>query len=269
MPFVNLSKLSPNQIAAVKAARQGARRAVNVASRERSVQAYPYYSTVVFSFKRGTPTGTLYPFTTSAAPRRAFTYAIGDDLQQAGAPTSGTTATPCETNLVNRGQTLAGELVKVYGISAYLGATSDPICAARVFEACSVAISLNGDQQTYRLGRMGFLPGAGGLFGGNITEAVTPAVNGGPAFAGGIANGNPVSGSFYRLPAPIWWQSAGNADSTLAIVVNVDRPEFLDLSVNGREAATGVEAWTPPENFFVSVTFRLHTISKSARSVNA
>lgn len=233
------------------------------------IQFYPYYSAVRFQAEMSTALGvTTYSFPT--AERRAFGYGIGDPLGAAGFAASAQ-ATTLETNLLNRAQTNAGEQVMIHGISAYVTADSDPALASFLLERVSCSISLNGEQQLYRLGRVSFLPGGGGLTGGGYSSVIRPGQNDQQGHYSPINNGLPGRENYFPLPSPIRWSSAGRADSNLVLLAKIERA--LTFTATARAAAAGIEAWTPPTGIgepgtFVDVVFRLQTKTVSARSVN-
>lgn len=240
------------------------------------VNAYPYYSQVRFAATVTNDGGAtpVYTYTINqGTERRAFGYAIGDSIAGgvAGFPT-GYSATPLETNLIQRAQTNAGENLEIFGVGCYISAESDPFLAALLLERMSVQISLNGDSQMVRLGRASFLPGGGGLHGAGHSAIRRPGANDQTSIFSVATNGLPGRENFFPLPFPLTWKSAGKADSNLVIVSRVERA--ISHSVASRQAASGTEAWTPPSaegalGTYVDVVFKLLTRSSSPRSVNA
>jgi hypothetical protein len=236
------------------------------------VNAFPYYSTVRYQAAI-TTVGAVTTYRIAAgSERRAFGYGIGDPLSAAGFGTSAPSANTLHTNLINRAQTNAGEEVVIHGISAYLSAESDPLLAAMLFERTSLVISLNGDQQQFRLGRLAFIPGGGGLHGAGHTSLQRPGQSDQTRLFSVATNGLPGRENFYPLPFPIKWASAGRPDSNLVLVSKVEAD--VVLAATARAADTGVEAWTPPSTegdlgTYVDVVFKFITETRAARSVNA
>lgn len=234
------------------------------------IQFFPYYSAVRLQAAVSTA-GLVTTYAFNPAEYRAFGYGIGDPLGAAGFPSS-LQATALETNLLNRSQTNSGEQVLIEGISAYVTADSDPALASILLERVSCSISLNGEQQLFRLGRVTFLPGGGGLTGGGMSAIIRPGQQQQQGVYSPINNGLPGRENYFPLPSPIRWSSAGKADSNMVIVAKIERP--LSFTATARAAAAGVEAWNPPQTAgdvgtYVDVVFRLKTKSVSARSVNA
>lgn len=256
-------------------AQRPAQRRPQAAPGTQVVNAFPYYSTVRFGATVTNDAGSpaTYSYRIAAgSERRAFGYGVGDPLAAAGFGTSSPTATSLETNLIQRAQTNAGESVQILGIAAYLTAESDPLLAAQLMERTSLVISLNGDTQQFRLGRMSFLPGGGGLHGAGHTSLGRPSVNGDTKLFSVATNGLPGRENFYPLPFPIQWSSAGRPDSNLVLIAKVER-EIL-LTAQARAAATGIEAWNPPSadgmfGTYCDVVFKFITETRAARSVNA
>jgi hypothetical protein len=240
----------------------------------RTVLPVPYWSTVRV---RGTvAANTLTVDTTS---RKAFQYAVGQDMAIAGFA-GGTIAQFCDTNLLRAGETLDNSEVYIWGLSAELCPNSEPALAARLWRDCIVELSLNGTS-SIKLGTLGMFPSAGGLYGAGQSFALLPPesttggnADGGPgATFAAMANGNPMSNNFLKFPQPFKWSSVGGggADASLSIIVTPNRQIEIDLPAT-RAAGAGVGAYTQPSTgdfgTFVDIRFRLVSVAVSKRSVN-
>jgi hypothetical protein len=202
---------------------------------------------------------------------RAFSYKIGDALTTAGFDVSVGNATEADTNLVNAGATIAGELVKVNGCSLMPSQITDIELFKSLEANMSVAISMNGDAQRYRLGRMMMLPGAGGVMGGGPTTAITPNLGNAVELSQGWSNGWPDIANFFPFPMPMIWSPSGETDSNFNLVLKLWRQ--VVWVETARAAASGVNAYTPPTavgqfGTFVDVMVRLHSEQTAPRSVN-
>lgn len=238
----------------------------------RTVLPVPYWSTVRIG---GTvAANTLTVDTTS---RKAFQYAVGQDMTIAGF--TSTTAQFCDTNLLRAGETLDNADVWIWGLAAELCTQSEPRLAAQLWRDCIVELSLNGTQ-SIKLGTLGMFPSAGGLFGvgeSNLSAPTLPTsgiLDGGPGAAFGfVANGNPMGGNFMKFPQPFKWSAVGSgqSDASLSIIVTPNRTVSIPLQAS-RVAAAGVGAWTQPTTgqlgTFVDVRFRLISVAVSKRSQN-
>jgi hypothetical protein len=236
----------------------------------------PYWSTVRFQASRAP--GPPVAFTIDTTERKAFAYSIGQPLQIAGFLSGN--ATIAETNLLKASETRDNADVWIWGIAAYLTQDSEPALARRIWRETSVAISLNGTMQI-PLGTLEDFPAGGGLYGTGVSyikspDLATPGAvdNGAGAPMPFMNNGNPMSGSFFRLNQPFKWASVGTAgaDSSLVITCTPQRT-ITETSAVARAAAAGVSAFTPPAaagdpGTFVDVRFRLICVSVAKRSVN-
>ena len=203
---------------------------------------------------------------------RAFSYAIGQAMDGVGFPSS-TIATPADTNLIKASETISGENVAIYGLSLLLDADSDAGLAQVLVPNLSVTISMNGDQNSYRLGNAQVVPGGGGLYGFGESRVEVPALNQSVTnISGALANGMPHSDDFYPFPQPIAWTSAGKADSTFIVKLRIERTVSFTTTELDRAAASGVAAWTHPEGTargtYVGFTVHLFSQQVSPRSQN-
>lgn len=242
---------------------------------QRTVLPIPYWSTVraLASHAAGPPV----VLTVDQTPRKAFQYAIGNDMQVAGFA-AGTAAQPCDTNLLRAGETLDGADVFIWGLAAELGTTSEPVIAAELWRNAIVELSLNGTQ-SIRLGTLGMFPSAGGLYGAGRSFVIEPDLatpgggDGGAPLVGYMSNGNPMAGNFLRFPQPFKWQATGKgSDASLSVIVTPNRTIAITCAA-ARAAAAGISAYTPPaasgdKGTFADIRFRLVAVAVSPRSPN-
>jgi hypothetical protein len=229
-----------------------------------------YYSVVRFSAQVAVsaPTSVL---TFPAVELRPFSYRINDLLTAAGFDASFGNATDCETNLVTSGQTIAGEQLKVHGISLMPSSVTDISVWKQLIANMSVVISMDGDAQRYRLGRPDMIPASGGTFGSGKTTTLSPDLPSSLASDSAFSNGWPVIDNFYPFPQPLLWTPSGETDSNFNVVIKLVRQQVFTLTA--RAGATGVAPYVPPTavgqfGSFADVMVRLHTVQEFARSVN-
>lgn len=239
----------------------------------RSVLPVPYWSTVRIG---GTVASST--LTVDTSPRKAFQYAVGQDMTIAGF--TSTIAQNCDTNLLRAGETLDNADVWMWGLAAELCTNSEPALAARVWRECDVQLSLNGTT-AIRLGTLAMFPSAGGLYGVGQSALLEPAlptvgqgVDGGTGGSFGVlSNGNPMAGNFLKFPQPFKWGAVGKggADAQLSVIVTPNRAISIALATT-RAGGTGISPWTQPttgsQGTFVDIRFRLVSVSVSDRSVN-
>ncbi len=243
-----------------------------------TILSFPIWSTIRFaaSIAAGPPVVA----TIDTTPRVAFSYGVGLDMAAAGR--SGVLATPADTNLQQGGATRDQADVFIYGLSAYVSQNSETGLIADVMRETDVSISTNGDT-TLPLGTLEMFPSPGGMFGAGKSNLLIPAiqttggVDGGDGVALGFANnGNPTSGSFYRLDAPIFWSGiGGGADSNLAITCTprrtITKTSALARAASDVATHQAFAVFTPitAALAFVDVRWRLHAASVRVRSSNA
>jgi len=163
-------------------------------------------------------------------PVRAFGYAKGDDMTAAGR--ASTTATECDTNLQNKGETLDGEDVLITGVKLQPTGESDPFFISKLFRNLSVKISLNGGDRAMLLGNAEMVPGGCGFF-------VGPGVSTSSGLAvPSIGNGWPDDANYYPIPSGILWQRKGKTDSSLVVLINVERT--VTYTVNNASSVAAV-----------------------------
>lgn len=250
-----------------------------------TVLPLPYWSTVRFAATR--TAGAPVVFTIDTTERKAFAYAIGQDMTIAGR--AGAIANLADTNLLKQSETRDNADVWIWGVAAYVSQDSEPALARRIWRETSVLISLNGNT-SIPLGTLEMFPAAGGLYGAAPSYLRAPdLVTAGAAVAdGGIGatmgffnNGNPMSGSFFRLPQPFKWASVGTAGSDSSLILTCTPQRTITESATLRAAVAGaapgasgrVEPYTPPAaagdpGTFVDVRFRLICVAVAKRSVN-
>lgn len=250
--------------------------------REHTEQSYPYYSRVRFQFN-ATAAGGPPATNTYALPAgyvvKAFNYAQGQNLSGAGFLAGNASA--IDTNLIKQSETIGGETVKIYGISFLLDADSDAELTRLVFSNVSVRLGLNGDQNVYNFGPLSMMPGGGGLHGVGRADAVEPPLLERFATVGVLSNGLPGTANYFRLPTPIIWRPPGSTDASLVITCVADRGITITstnrVAVAGAAGTTGATGYTGPIasgtnsvlGTYTGGWFRLHSVTKAARSVNA
>jgi hypothetical protein len=237
-----------------------------------------YYSTV--RFQATVAAGFTYTFA-QGLELRAFGYAVGQDMGPVGFPSGTTPATLADTNLQKPGETVAGETVTVYGISLLLTSDSDAQLAKMLWPNISCLLSLNGDNQVFKLGTPEFIPQAGGLCGFGDSYVVTPSLAESLSTRSGVLNnGLAQVANFFPFPEPIIWRPSGNADSALIVKLKVERPVVYTTlvaadraAVAGSSTTQGTAAWNHPTGTalgtYVTVKCHLHSRQTADRSQNA
>lgn len=242
-------------------------------------QSYPYYSHVRFQFTASSASGTnTYAFA-QGTEVKAFNYAQGQSLTGAGFLAGNATA--LDTNLIKQSETVAGEEVKIYGLSFLLDTDADAELTRLIFANVSVRIGLNGDQQLYNFGPLHMMPGGGGLNGVGRSDTVESPLTDRYAQVGVLSNGLPGCSNYFRLPTPIIWKPPGGSDASLVITCRCERAiSFTSVNRAASAAAsgsTGGTAYTGPVasgttqvlGTYTGGWFRLHSVTKAERSVNA
>lgn len=262
------------QLARSTSGGRGARQLEAAVARAKRVSTWnKYYSKVRFQFAL-TGAGPFVYTCPAGTEQRAFGYSFGQDMSAVGFP-AGTNATLADTNLQQAGVTNAGETVLVYGISLQLCETSDPTLAALLWPNLSVALSLNGDQTSFKLGTAAMVPGSGGLHGQGLSLVAAPAIAEPIASrVGSVSNGVPSVSNFYPIPEPVVWAASGSPDSNLIIKLRCERAAAYTTQLAAdRAAAAGIMAWTHPAangpGTFVDCLVSLWSRQVSGRSQNA
>jgi hypothetical protein len=229
-----------------------------------------YYSIVRFQ-STVSVAGAVSTLTWPVQQLRPFSYRIGEALVTAGFdPTIGV-ATDAETNLVVASTTIAGQLVKVGGISLMPSSVTDIEVWKQLIASLSVKISMDGDANQYRLGRPDMLPASGGTFGSGNTTVLTPGLPESNFVSSSFNNGWPTVDNFYPFPEPLIWSPSGETDSNFNVVLTLQRQQVIVLTA--RAAAAGVAPFAPPTaagqfGTFADFMVRLHTVQEAPRSVN-
>lgn len=229
-------------------------------SQRRTTTFTPYYSRVRFGTALTGGGAAVSTYTIASGTEvRAFGYNIGGDMAAGGR--SGVVATFADTNIVTAGRTIGGQAVEVSGISLQLQPTSlSPELVGQVWPEMSVKLSLNAGENTYLLGTPGMLPGASGLYGWeNGNTGPQPIAGGRPAF-GFLSNGLPGADNQAAIPEGFIWMPEGDADSTLNILLRMERAAAFTTQLPDEAAATGIRGFANPAAaaVFVDVVVRLH-----------
>lgn len=235
---------------------------------QKNVQFYPYYS---YLRVRATRTGAgPYVYTVAQQQIRAFSYKVGDPLEQAGfAP--GSVATLAETNLTAGGsQTNENSAVEIYGVCAQWSPNSEPKLVRELTRRANITLSLGGSY-TYTVGPTFLLPSPGGLHGIG-TSFVEPGPNNSTTGAqyGALVNGYPAAQSFRKLPLPVLWlpQGAGK-DASLNIALSTFEAFTFSGDNRAADPTIGVEAFAAAETVFADLCFSFVNKQIGDRSVNA
>lgn len=251
--------------------------------RHRADQAMPYekaklwnnyYSVVRFQATVSVASG-VTTLTFPVQTLRAFSYRIGDNTTSAGFDASFGNATEAETNLVTASQTIAGQLVRIGGMSLMPSSVTDIEVWKQLIASISISISMDGAANKYRLGRPDMLPASGGTFGTGPTLVLAPDLNSSQVLSSGFSNGWPDVANYYPFPSPLIWAPAGETDSNFNVEVALQRQQVI---VETARAAAGgppitLAAYTPPTaagqfGSFADIMIRLHTEQTFPRSVN-
>lgn len=250
---------------------------LDVLENQRRLTSWPYYSTVKFRATRteDAPGGPYQWNIARGEEVRAFAYRVGQDKRIAGYTLADGNATFADTNLTQASQTTGGQNVLIHGLALQLMPamldleedTSPPHVVrlpdasflSALYEAVEIKLTLNGDENTFRLGTLGLVPGAGGLTGGaqNIVGPLQtlPSQTADVLFPN---NGWATRSNFFKVPEGLIWRNQSNADSQLNIVFTATRAIQI-LSGGSPEnnvAVVGVDdadVWNFPEILVVGV----------------
>ncbi len=258
--------MSGAQVAALSGVIQDA------ANRNTIASSAPYYSRIFFTAAGVDGGGGSFTYDFPAGvERRAFGYAKTDPVPGAPFGPGASDATPADTNLMTKGQTLAGQTVLIQGVSVMVQPGTDFEAARQVLSECSVSIGLNGDSQQMEMGTPLNLPGIGGLYGWGFTGLVPPSAqsNGGSEFAKLGANGVPGADNFRRVPEGLIWRPAGKTDGTLVIKFRSERRVTVGPVLSRPAQANPlILAYTPPALVKIDLMCHLICIAISDASVN-
>lgn len=251
------------------------------AGKDLTMLTFPIWSYIRFvaSLAAGPPVVA----TIDTTPRVGFSYGVGALMTAAGQ--AAVAATQADTNLQNPGQTRDQADVFIFGLSAELDPRSDGALVPEVFMETDVQISTNANTQI-PLGKLEMFPQSGGLFGAGQSALKAPQLETPGLVDGGQgvvipyqSNGNPTSGSFYRLDAPIFWAGLGvGPDSNLALTCTPRRTitktaaAVRAAGVAGGTYSGAPAPYTPPSvagSVFVGITWRLAAVSVQTRGVNS
>lgn len=222
-------------------------RTVQDLENQQRVTSWPYYSTVKFD----APTADAAPGPFSyvmakGTERRAFAYGLRETKQAAGYSVADGVATAADTNITTKNQTISGQFVEIKGIAfqwhtTAINKSADPAAAlemrtlsaqfvSALMRVISCEIGLNGDENTYKLGTIGMVPGAGGLRGGAPLAAGLPFLDGNQdqQFA---ANGWETRSNFFRVPEGLIWKTSDKPDGNLNVIFRTQ--ETLTIESGG------------------------------------
>lgn len=246
-PYVSGVQLSPRSGVPLT---PGQRQALAAVKGQQRITSWPYYSKV--KFVAPTPTAPPGPYTYTidrGVELRAFSYGVQQPFQAAGFTAADGNATISDTNLTVANQTTGGQNVLIHGIALQLMPSSlhldngqplprrvrraDYAFASALWDNVSVELSLNGDENRFRLGTMGMLPGAGGLTGGGQDLSGRTSADAGQKDIEFPTNGWPVRSNFFRVPEGLIWRNQSNADSMLNIIFTVQNQ--IDILSGGSD----------------------------------
>lgn len=227
-----------------------------------------YYSRVRISCTSGGVAGA--PYVVAAGPEIfGFGYYRGGDMAAGGAP--GTVATYADTNIQTASQTVSGEAIEIDGVGLILLTSSDANLAKALDPNVSVRIRLNGNTD-YPMGVPCMLPGPGGLYGSSEAQSVFPDQQSQVGRQiGAMSNGIPQPSSFFPLPEPMIWASAGHEDSTLNVVLKIERTTTTiaqyggaaRVAVPGSGTTPGTAVYTPPLFAAIFVDYMIVIIGRT------
>lgn len=229
---------------------------------QKRLTSYPYYSKVRLRAARTGDGPYTYPVAAGTTVR-AFSYAVGEQKTSAGYNAAEGDATIADTNLTNRSQTTAGQAVLIRGIAIQAEpgamtreAESDPFdlrpqdakFLSALWESLAVEMSLNGDENRFRLGAIGNIPGGSGLSGGAGSPSGIPALQAPPAGVPFATNGWGTRANYYQLPEGLLWKPQGNPDANLNIIFTVTRPITLNSGDSDNQLSNVAGANDPAED---------------------
>lgn len=198
------------------------------------VKGVPYYSRGRFAFARS-GVSPAFTFTLSKGVEvRLFGYARGQDMAIAGR--SLTTATEADTNLQTASQTIDGETVDIRGLKLAFTGQSDPALAVAAAADISCRISLNGGERGMLLGNLEMIPGGSGIF---VPNGVLSASTAG--IAGAALSGFPEVDNAAPIRGGLVWNSAGKTDSSLVVILRVERDIVVNVSNANAPAAPFID----------------------------
>lgn len=234
-PYQSTTQLSPRVGVPLT---PGQAQALAAVKGQKRLTSWPYFSKV--KFVAPTPDAAPGPFTyqiTRGTQARAFSYGVQQQMQAGGFTGADGNATIADTNLTVANQTTGGQNVLIHGIALQLLPSSlhladgealprrvrpaDWRLVGALWESVSVELSLNGDENRFRLGTMGMLPGAGGVTGGGEDISGRVSADAGQKDIDYPTNGWAVRSNFFRVPEGLVWRNQSNADSMLNVIFTV------------------------------------------------
>ena len=214
-----------------------------------------YYSRIRIVASAGSTAGAGGGYTVASGPELiAFGYARGTDMGPGGQP--GTLATYADTNIQTPSQTVAGEGIEIDGVGMIVLGQSDAQLLKALDQCVSVKVRMNGNTD-YPMGIPSMVPSPGGLFGNSEAASMTPdQLSTVGIIVGAMSNGLPHISNYYPLPEPMIWAPAGHPDSTLNIVLKVERTAVTNPAYNtATRVAVAGGATTPGTAGFVPPNF--------------
>jgi hypothetical protein len=207
------------------------------------VTSWPYYSRVKFIATRAGGGPYTYVMQLPNEGIRAFSYGLRQPRTSAGFTLADGNATPVDTNLTNAYETIGGQIVAVRGLALQWVPSGNQLnegqqggvprermldyrFTAALNSVVSVEIGLNGDENTYKLGTIPMVPGAGGLFGGGEDISGLAALDA-PKNNPYPNNGWPTRSNFFHVPEGLTWRQQGKADAQLNVIFRQQRPLTL------------------------------------------
>lgn len=205
----------------------------------------------------------------SGAEVTAFGYNRNQDMAAAGLP--GVVSTPADTNLTAANQTISGEAVEIHGIGLIVLGQSDANFLKQGDQCISVKLKTNGTTD-YLLGIPSMVPSPGGLFGNSEAASVVPSLPDQVSRNIGImGNGVPKIDNYFQLAEPMMWVAAGKGDSSLNVILKVERA-FSTIAAYGgpaRTAGTGIAPYTPPTFANVFIDYMVVLIGRTVNPLSS
>lgn len=270
--FVPLSKLPPRMQA--------------VYQDQAFATPFPYYSTVQL---RAPLNGGGDAYELGAGQSvTAFSYAEGQDRTPAGYNALDGVATFADTNLSQAGQTISGENVQISGVAiqvmpralvfdgesgTFLNIQPDADFLGALCQSMSIELGLNGGRETFQMGTLTMVPGAGGIIQGATRTTQNPGLQDAQSRPELFpVNGTPVVANNFKMKEGMVWRNQGNRDSTLAIIFrngrNLSIPVEADRTGDNDPAnvATGEAPWTAPALLAIELKIFLEGLVVGPRS---
>ena len=235
----------------------------------------PYYSRVHIAATEGSNGGSGATYVIGKGGEfTAFGYHRQGPMDAGGLP--GVQATSADTNITADSQTNAGEALEVEGISIIVLGSTDAGLLKQADANISVKLRMNANKD-YPLGVPSMLPSCGGLFGVSDAYGVAPSLIASTGVTlGQFQHGMPQASSFFPLPEPVIWSSAGKVDSTLQIVFKVERaityaPNWVQparAAVAPGQATFAAAPWTPPDASTLGIDYMVVLIARTVTNLS-